>query len=241
MLMSLVLCFHTFAKEGSPRLLLVTGANNHNWKATTPVLRELLEKAGFEVRVTEEPATLETGAMKEYAGIVLNYNRKERWPASTEKALLDLVHGGQGLIVVHAADNAFPGWTEFEEMVGLTWRQGATHDHYGEFTVNIKAPDHPIMNGLADFQTQDELYHHLTSKGEYEVLATAVSQKDQQAYPMLLVRPWGEGRVFHTLLGHDVASMQTEGFIKTFQRGTQWAVKHLPEESGAIQSASESK
>ena len=35
--------------------LIITGQNGHDWRATTPVLRKLLEDTGkFEVRVTDE-------------------------------------------------------------------------------------------------------------------------------------------------------------------------------------------
>ena len=37
------------------QVLIITGQNGHDWRATTPVLRKILEDTGrFEVRVTEE-------------------------------------------------------------------------------------------------------------------------------------------------------------------------------------------
>ena len=41
--------------------------------------------------------------------------------------------------------------------------------------------------------------------------------------PMLWVIPYGQGRVFTTVLGHSVEAMNCVGFIVTFQRGTEWA------------------
>jgi uncharacterized protein len=41
--------------------------------------------------------------------------------------------------------------------------------------------------------------------------------------PMLIVLSCGKGRVFHTLLGHDLAALNSVGFIVTYQRGTEWA------------------
>jgi type 1 glutamine amidotransferase len=38
-----------------------------------------------------------------------------------------------------------------------------------------------------------------------------------------MVLSYGEGRIFHTVLGHDVAALSCVGFITTFQRGTEWA------------------
>ncbi|HOK67093.1 MAG TPA: hypothetical protein PLV55_09790, partial [Anaerohalosphaeraceae bacterium] len=47
---------------------------------------------------------------------------------------------------------------------------------------------------------------------------------------------YGKGRIFHTTLGHDTASMQCVGFIVTLQRGAEWAaagtvtLKEVPED-----------
>jgi type 1 glutamine amidotransferase len=41
--------------------------------------------------------------------------------------------------------------------------------------------------------------------------------------PILMALQYGKGRVFHTVLGHDIAAMNCVGFITTFQRGTEWA------------------
>ncbi len=38
-----------------------------------------------------------------------------------------------------------------------------------------------------------------------------------------MVLKYGKGRIFHTVLGHDLAALNCVGFIATFQRGTEWA------------------
>jgi type 1 glutamine amidotransferase len=40
---------------------------------------------------------------------------------------------------------------------------------------------------------------------------------------MLMTLKYGNGRVFHTVLGHADYSMNCVGFIITLQRGTEWA------------------
>ncbi len=56
-----------------------------------------------------------------------NYNG-ERWPARVEKALEEYVAGGGGLVNVHAANNAFADWPEFNKMIGLGWRDNKFGD-----------------------------------------------------------------------------------------------------------------
>jgi type 1 glutamine amidotransferase len=58
------------------------------------------------------------------------------------------------------------------------------------------------------------------------VLATAHSDVKNRGTgheePMLMVLRYGKGRIFHTVMGHDVAALSCVGFITTFQRGTEW-------------------
>ena len=51
--LGLISCSSTFAKI---KVLLLDGQNNHNWKATTPVLIDALERNdGFDVTVLTSP------------------------------------------------------------------------------------------------------------------------------------------------------------------------------------------
>lgn len=210
-------------------LLLITGTDQfHDWRASLPDLRKALEDGGFKVVVTEDPWVLTTDGMKAYDGIVMQAYPAERWPKAVEEAFISLVSGGMGIGIVHSANNSFPGWSEFEDMVGLLWRvddvHKAGHDHYGPYTVKITDKEHFITNGLNDFPTTDELYRDLTKYSDFHVLAEAFSRDKQADYPILMVKTYGKGRVFHTVLGHDAVSMQAEGFRTTIQRGMLWAL-----------------
>ena len=53
-----------------------------------------------------------------YNVVVLNYNGQE-WADDTKQAFVDYVREGGGVVVVHAADNAFPRWPEYNQIIGL--------------------------------------------------------------------------------------------------------------------------
>ena len=59
------------------------------------------------------------------------------------------------------------------------------------------------------------------------VLATAYSDPTNAGTgrdePQLMVLRYGQGRVFHTTLGHDVSAISSVDFVVTLQRGTEWA------------------
>ena len=86
------------------------------------------------------------------------------------------------------------------------------------------------MKGLPPLwmHTKDELYDSLRGPAEdMHILATAYSAPEYDGTgrhePMLMTLDYGNGRVFHTVLGHADYSMNCVGFVTTLQRGTEWA------------------
>lgn len=239
--------------------LIVDGQNNHKWDITTPVLRHALESSGaFTVMVSTAPAK---GAPKEawdawkpkfsdYGVVVSNYNG-EPWPEAVRNDFDAYVSGGGGFVSIHAANNSFPDWKEYNRMIGVggwggrneksgpwlyvvdgklfrdtTAGPGGAHGAQHEFVVTFNNREHPITKGLPEkwLHTTDELYERLRGPAEnIEILASAHSKGTDKNEPSLMTLGYGKGRVFHTTLGHADYSMLCRGFYETLQRGTEWA------------------
>src|SRR6516164_4133269 len=72
---ALALALPTFAADPGPiKVLIITGDHGHQWRETTPFLKDLLTKAGMKVDVTETPARDLTSAnLAKYDVLLLNY------------------------------------------------------------------------------------------------------------------------------------------------------------------------
>ncbi len=198
--------------SAEPRLkaLIVDGQNNHNWQATTPLLKKHLEASGlFRVDVATSPPNGQdvSGFKPDFAAydvVVSNYNGAP-WPKETQDALTAFVRGGKGLVVVHAADNAFPEWKAYNQMIGVGgWGgrneksgpyvrfrdgkvvrdtapgNGGSHGAQHPFLVVVRNSEHPITAGLPSswLHASDELYDRLRGPAEnMTVLATALADK----------------------------------------------------------------
>lgn len=237
------------AQTAAPRklqALIITGQNQHDWKSTTPPLRQMLEDTGrFEVRVTEEFRGAGPETLAPYDLVILHYMDRGkpdfRWGERTENALLDYVKSGKGLVIYHFAVASFVNWPEYEKLCGGNWRpNNGHHSARHDFTVDIKDGDHPVTRGLKKSfpQPSDELYANLKwqPEGSYHVLATAYDDhalyggKARQPipgqglnHPMLWTLDYGKGKIFVTALGHDAPAIKTPAFIVTFTRGAEWA------------------
>ncbi len=124
------------AFEAKIPVLIVDGINNHDWVAGTAAIKSILESTGrFSVDVsTTPPAGASADAWDQwrpvfspYRAIINNFNGGHlkdgiRWPGRVEAALTDYLNAGGGLVVFHAANNAFLEWADYNEMIGLGWR-----------------------------------------------------------------------------------------------------------------------
>jgi uncharacterized protein len=203
---------HALAEDKKIHVLIVDGQNNHNWRAMTPPMKADLERSGrFTVDVATTPAPKAARSawdsfrpdFSKYDVVLSNYNG-EPWPAAVQKALEDYVAGGGGLAIIHAANNAFPEWPAFNEMIGLGWRgpdfgdrltidetgkvvrtpkgqgPGSSHGPTHAFKVVVRNADHPITRGMPAewMHAKDELYHGQRGPANHmKILASAYSDK----------------------------------------------------------------
>jgi uncharacterized protein len=124
--------FQSLAAAETARIMILDGESTvyHDWKASTPVLRRMLEETGlFQVDVVTAPPAGGNfddfrPEFQRYQAVVLNYDAPDgRWPAPLQRSFERYVEEGGGLVIVHATNNAFPAWPAFNEMTGLGgWR-----------------------------------------------------------------------------------------------------------------------
>ena len=196
------------------KALIVDGQSNHKiWPQTTQMIKGYLEETGlFSVEVaTTPPAGSDLSAYRpnfaKYDVVVSNYNGAP-WGAEAKADFEKYVREGGAYVSVHSANNAFPEWPAYNEMIGIGgWGErnekwgpyirlregqfvhdntpgvGGSHGIRHEFALDIREPDHPITRGLPAkwMHSDDELYDRLRGPAKnVTVLATAFSTKDSK-------------------------------------------------------------
>ncbi len=220
------------------RALIVDGQNNHGaWPKTTVMMKQYLEETGLftvdvartaftwrgeelldkyplgddapqtEVVAKPTPDPNFKPVFSDYAVVVSNYNGAP-WPTETQQAFIDFVRGGGGFVVVHAANNSFGNWPEYNEMIGLGgWGgrnqksgpyvyyndggeivrdtspgSGGHHGPQHPFQIVVRDDRHPITEGMPPvwMHERDELYDKLRGPAEnMHILATAYADTEK--------------------------------------------------------------
>jgi uncharacterized protein len=215
------------------KALIIDGQNNHGaWPKTTFMMKKYLEDTklftvdiartafttngesllkeypleGFDSAPTN-PARTDPNFKPEFSKydvVISNFGHGAApWPESTQTAFESYVKNGGGFVVIHAADNSFGDWPEYNEMIGLggwggrnqesgpyvyynddgelvrdTSSTGRTGNHGSQhsYAIRVRDKSHPITNGMPPewLHSKDELYDQLRGPAvNMQVLATA--------------------------------------------------------------------
>lgn len=194
-------------------VLIISGQNNHNWPVSNQIIKDILTSAGYNVDIALSPKEGEdmsgfNPSFKGYKLVVLDYCG-DSWCDEMKESFMQYVKSGNGVIVYHASNNAFPDWDDYESVIALggwggrgkntegyytEWKNGrvdkyeasdkvGSHGARRDFIINNQNPYHVANAGLPKnmVQQSDELYDHMKGKANIkDVLFTAYSDPENK-------------------------------------------------------------
>ncbi len=204
------------------------GWEGHEPKQCVDIFAPILEEEGFAVTISDTLDTYKDRDLMAEQDLVVPAWTMGQIEGEQEQGLLAAVDSGVGVAGWHGCmADSFRNNTTYQFMVG---GQFVAHpDGIIDYTVNIAAPDDPIVAGLDDFQMHSEQYYMHTDPGN-EVLATTTLEGRQSAswvngtvMPVVWKRAWGAGRVFYSSLGHVARDFDVPEAREIQRRGMLWA------------------
>lgn len=146
------------------------------------------------------------------------------WTRGMRTALERLGETSQGIVILHHAMLAFRDWPLWSELVGIKTRgRGFYHDQ--QITVRVADPDHPITQGLDDWEMVDETYTVDEPGADSHLLLT--TDHPHSMHALAWTRTHKQARVFCCALGHDAQAFENPQFRTVLTRGIRWAAQQL--------------
>jgi uncharacterized protein len=211
--------------------VFVLSGSNHGFAASAQVIHDFLAEADdLQVTLSDDKSILASSALQDYAAVVFgtgftrsirhadgSVERASDLEPAQEAGLLEFVASGKGLVGVHGS-----AWWIHGRAMELLGGAANWHPPGLTFTVQIANPNHPITQSLHDFEVEDEIY---ISAYEPHVQILATAEWHGRAHPMAWVKPYGQGRVFYTTLGHTAGTFQRPAMQQLMTQGVRWAAQ----------------
>jgi uncharacterized protein len=210
-----LLCAAGLLNAQPKRILYLThsaGFRHDSIEVSKRVLSELAQKSGtLEVVSTEDLSAVSESSLRQFDGVMFFTSGELALSAEQKAALLGFVRGGKGFAAVHSATDTLYTWPEYGEMIG-GYFDG--HPWVHEVSIDIEDPANPLVKHLApSFRMTEEIYQFRAfsrervrvlmtlDTGTVDLRAPGVNRTDDD-YALAWIRPYGNGRVFYTALGH---------------------------------------
>lgn len=135
---------------------------------------------------------------------------------------------GVGAVILHGAVHSYRRSTTraWGELMGAF---SMRHDSQRPLTVEVIAPQHPIMRGVPNpwTTTPEELYELERTWPAMTPLAQAHSVESKKTYPLVWTNTHGKARVFVTSLGHNTEMIAATPYLDMVGRALLWTVGRL--------------
>jgi uncharacterized repeat protein (TIGR03806 family) len=242
-LLVLALAFVSLADDGDGepakiKVLIVEGVTNHAWEKRMNIVRSILAKDGsFDVDFTITPTAAGDPAWDtwrpkfgDYDVVISGYNNLgglPSWPQEVKDSFAAFVHGGGGFYAFHEANNSFAEWPQYNQIIGLGWRDrsfGKAITVNADGTLNEIAPGagentghgarqdvlvtkrgtHPIHAGLpATWMVADiEVYRYARGPAENLTVLSYAADRDGTRFPIDWTVEYGAGRTYASSYCH---------------------------------------
>jgi len=209
--------------------VLVLSGSNHRFAESAAVIHDFLgAQQDMTVTLRDDKAILASPELDEFDVCVFGtgFTRSVSQPDGTVQRVADLtpaqedglfqfVAGGKGLVGIHGT-----AWWIGGRAVDLIGGHANWHPPGLTFTVNVNDSQHPVTQGLDNFEVEDEIY---ISAYDPAIHILASADWHNRAHPMAWVKPYGAGRVFYTTLGHGPNTFTRPGMQQLIQQGVRWA------------------
>lgn len=226
----------SLADENSPiRVLLVTGGHDFERK---PFFGMFQSFDNVRIKAVEHPnahAHFKPEAAKQYDVIVF-YDMWQEISDEAKNDLVQLLNQGKGLLAMHHCLASYQKWPEYEKIIGGRYnlekrvvngveQPASTYLHDVKFKVQVASSDHPVTQGIKDFEILDETYGRFVVSPEVHPLLTTTEATSSPT--VCWAKTYGKSRVITLQLGHDHMAYDNPHFRRVVSQAIRWVAPQI--------------
>jgi len=219
------------AGERKIRLLIVSGGHGFEEASFFKMFDEF-QGIGYKKAVFPQAGELLKPGLEKECDVIVMYDMVKSITPEQQKAFVQLLNTGIGLVCMHHDLGGSQSWAEFTKIRGGKYclkpeiidgkEYKSTYDHDQDIKVTVVDKEHPITKGIGDFAIHDEAYGNCYVSPEVKVLLKTDHPKS--CPDLAWVHEYAKSRVFFLMLGHDSKAWGNPAFKEILIRGIKWSV-----------------
>jgi hypothetical protein len=151
-------------------------------------------------------------------------DRLPGYAGKPKSALEHLLQTGQGVIILHHALLAYPHWSVWDEVVGITDRRLSKYQHDVKMAIKVADTNHPITKRLSNWTMVDETYLMQRACGDNYILLE--TDHPENMTTVAWTRQYQANRIFCFQSGHDRQAWEDKNFKTVLNRGIVWSCEN---------------
>ena len=200
-----------------------------------------LQAHGFSVRVEDSPKVYAEADYMAGVDLVMQCMTMSTIESGELAGLMAAVENGTGLAGWHGGvADSYRNSSDYLHLIGGQFachppkgpqeRRGEQADYFIPYRVEFTA-EHPITEGMEDFDLVTEQYWVLTDSYNEVLATTTLAAREWDAWhrpvtsPAIWTRQWGRGNVFVCTPGHDMDVIRNPNVTEIIRRGLLWAAR----------------
>ena len=222
------------------------GFRHESIEAGQEMFRELAGRENFTVDFSEDASVFNQDALSKYNVIVFLSTTGDILDPTQQRELERFMEAGGNWMGIHAAADTEYDWPWYNQLVGAYFQSHPRGQP--QATVLVVNHDHPATEFLEDtWVRKDEWYNYKNIQNDFVTLmrvdeSTYEGGENGDDHPIAWYKPFSNGRMFYTGLGHTNESYQEPNFVKHIMGGLTYlfgenkavsyaGVKQTPEEN----------
>ncbi len=206
------------------KLCMLSGSFEYDSEASLAVFQDYIEKS-HPVQATQIIYQSEDDDQSleplQDTDVLLVFTRRLNTTGAELDRFKAYCDAGKPIVGVRTASHAYENWLDFDkEVLG-----GDYQGHYGagiiaHAEVNPHVKDHPVLQGISNFDSYGSLYKNPSIATDTTLLLTGKTEEHTE--PVAWTRSYRGGRVFYTSLGHQ-RDFEIEMFLRLLANAVLWA------------------
>ena len=205
------------------KLCMLSGSFEYDSEASLAVFQDYIEKncpvQATQIIYQDEDDDQSLEPLQD-ADVLLVFTRRLNTTGKELDRFKAYCAAGKPIVGVRTASHAYQNWLAFDKDV----LGGDYQGHYGggviaSAEINPSAKDHPILQGISNFDSYGSLYKNPSIAADTTLLLTGHTEEHTE--PVAWTRIHHSGRVFYTSLGHQ-RDFEVEMFLRLLANAVLW-------------------